>query len=121
MFDVSCRVADVRAVSFQQVPLKFSIVKMDAASTNVFSLHQNGELYLLKKLRHVSDPQQYKMEIKVKEEYTNLETTTQVMTCCWVFSGTLQSVYNIMLSLLAPHETDSPLPLLVLTFPNFLN
>jgi hypothetical protein len=68
----------VGAVSFQRVPLKFRMTKMDDVSKDVFSLQENGELRLLKKLRHVSDPQQYRMDVTVREEYTNLETTTQV-------------------------------------------
>ena len=69
----------VEAVSFQRVPIKFSITEWDTVSKNVFSIRDNGELRLLRKLRHVSDPQQYRMKVKVTEEYTNLETTTEVI------------------------------------------
>ena len=79
MTDVCFSVNRIQAVSFQKVPLTFSLLEMDDASQGVFSINPTtGDLRLLQPRRHVSDPQQYRMMVKAQEQYTNFESVTEV-------------------------------------------
>lgn len=71
-------VDDLRAVSFQDLPLTYSFVSMDEASQGVFSLNQDGRLTLNEKLVSVSDLPQYRMVIRADEDVTARSTEVQV-------------------------------------------
>jgi len=68
----------IQALSFQAVPLTYSMTS-DAATLNLFNLNGNtGAITLMSPLVYLRDAHQYYLNVTVNEQYTNFVTTTSV-------------------------------------------
>jgi hypothetical protein len=63
-----CRVAHVKAVSFQDIPLKYSLQSNDQRALETFAINEEtGEVTLLKSLPWVSSQRYFYLSVQVDE------------------------------------------------------
>ena len=76
------RVVEIKVVSFQELPVQFSLKTYDGENSEIFRIDPVDELtakiMLLTKLHHNADIQQYRLKVTAKEDISNLESTTDV-------------------------------------------